>query len=91
MKSKLTFLIFLWNIAVFVEKRFISADYYFIFNSCVLLFFNQNTVTSPPFWSDTSSLIMWAGQPVTHMISTNSKPQTINRFPMDKIKFWETH
>jgi len=30
-----------------------------------------------------------AGQPVTHMSSTNSKPQPSNQFPMDKIKLRE--
>jgi len=31
-------------------------------------------------------MIMGAGQPVTHMRSTNSKRQPSNQFPTDKIK-----
>jgi len=49
--------------------------------------FNQNSL---PFscndFSDDVLSGTRAGQPVTHMKSTNSKPQRSNQFPRDNIK-----
>ena len=68
----------LGNIAVFIVN-----DLWVHIIIIVLIILNQNKFLSQHLFS---SLMMWAGQPVTHMRSANSKPQPSNQFPTDKIK-----
>jgi len=58
-----------------------------------LLIFNLNILPSlfqQHLFSDDVFIVVRAGQPVTHMRSTNNKPQPSNQFPMDKIKLRPT-
>jgi len=60
-----------------VYCKWLIAAHHYCVKFMFLVILNQNIF---------SSLMMRAEQPVTHMRSTNSKPQPSNQFPTDKIK-----
>jgi len=77
------FLFFMEYCSVY-SKWFIGAHHYCV-KFMFLVILNQN-IFSSLLQHLFSSLMTRAGQPVTHMRSTNSKPQPSNQFPTDKIK-----
>jgi len=78
------FLFFLMEHKSVYCKWFIGAHHYCV-KFMFLIILNQN-IFSSLLQHLFSSLMMRAGQPVTHMRSTNSKPQPSNQFTTDKIK-----
>jgi len=82
-----------WTILIFygISQYKCLSDFSMHLSFCLVIY-NQNNFPSLLQQHLLSCMFtgMRAGQPVTHMRSTNSKPQPSNQVPKDKIKFFPT-